>query len=506
MPTQTQRVAVVAPNLREEESLLQAFDALEHLENVVNNVFNHISEAIDSNKKDLVDVNNRINLARAKVQKMVGSSMATTVYASAKYPGPAKLEPLPPLFDGEEPEPPFKPNTVTSRHPRVDREFMDNNSVIFSMKNNTVVRKRDQAITADEEELEGLGSLPKNLTSVSSLLLFNTTENPYKKYVTVDPLHGAVTKTRADVEQQKLLAAAPETLLKGERYEAIEGESYRYLPNLGAVPEIEAPSVLPDLAGVADLRFSEELNDTNIAPSRLMNVPTTADMDTAAPAEATAEGASAPPPPADSTAPPPPPPSTSAPPPPPPPDSGAPPPPPPPPPSDAPVPPPPPPATEAPLPPQGAGAAEESEEDEEPAETGGGGRSDLLAAIRGSSIKNLKSIKKQRKQKKKAEAKPASRGMDHMDMLKNALARRRSALHGDAPGKKKSKKKKAKKRKESSDEDESDDDDDDIPAPSRSLPTGDPLSALASTVPIIEADSGSDDGGGEWDDDEDDDY
>ena len=44
--------------------------------------------------------------------------------------------------------------------------------------------------------MQGLGSLPKNLASVSSLLLFNTTENPYKKYVTVDPLKGAVTKTR----------------------------------------------------------------------------------------------------------------------------------------------------------------------------------------------------------------------------------------------------------------------------------------------------------------------
>jgi hypothetical protein len=47
-----------------------------------------------------------------------------------------------------------------------------------------------------DEEHEGLGGLPPNLMSVSSLLLFNTEENPYKRYAVVDPLRGAVTKTR----------------------------------------------------------------------------------------------------------------------------------------------------------------------------------------------------------------------------------------------------------------------------------------------------------------------
>ena len=47
-----------------------------------------------------------------------------------------------------------------------------------------------------DEEHEGLGGLPRNLVSVSSLLLFNTEDNPYKRYVMVDPLRGAVTKTR----------------------------------------------------------------------------------------------------------------------------------------------------------------------------------------------------------------------------------------------------------------------------------------------------------------------
>ena len=110
--------AVVPPNLREEESLLQALDALGQLDNVVNNVFSRIGEAIEANKKDLVDVNNRINLARAKVEKIVGTSMATTVYSSARYPGPEKLKSLPPLFDGEEAPLPEMEHHIASRHVR----------------------------------------------------------------------------------------------------------------------------------------------------------------------------------------------------------------------------------------------------------------------------------------------------------------------------------------------------------------------------------------------------
>lgn len=90
---------------------------------------------------------------------------------------------------------------------------------------------------SEDETEEGLGSLPRNISSVSSLLLFNTTENlwvqthtltqidtnanykrwrlnenlciffcvfyRYKKYVFLDPLAGAVTKTHTTLETEK---------------------------------------------------------------------------------------------------------------------------------------------------------------------------------------------------------------------------------------------------------------------------------------------------------------
>ena len=72
-------------------------------------------------------------------------------------------------------------------------------------------------IVDDPEQGEGLGSLPKHLPSVASLLLFNTAENPYKKYVLLDPLSGAQTKTRDKlIEEVSELSEAPYSILQGE--------------------------------------------------------------------------------------------------------------------------------------------------------------------------------------------------------------------------------------------------------------------------------------------------
>ena len=71
--------------------------------------------------------------------------------------------------------------------------------------------------------------LPREIGSVSNLLLFNMQDNPYKKYVVIDPLLGAVTKNRDEVEEENQLAAAPQTIEAGEYYKTELGQTYRYI-------------------------------------------------------------------------------------------------------------------------------------------------------------------------------------------------------------------------------------------------------------------------------------
>ena len=66
----------------------------------------------------------------------------------------------------------------------------------------------------------------------------------------IDPL-GAVTKTRKAIEeeQQEEMGQAPTSILEREQMDRKIGDNYFYIPHLGEVPDIDVPSVLPDLPG-----------------------------------------------------------------------------------------------------------------------------------------------------------------------------------------------------------------------------------------------------------------
>lgn len=110
--------------------------------------------------------------------------------------------------------------------------------------------------------------LPSNISSVSSLLLFNTTENPVQS-MSSWTLAGAVTKTHVmlGAETEEKLFDAPLSISKREQLEQQVPENYFYVPDLGQVPEIDVPSYLPDLPGIADdLMYSADLGPASPPP------------------------------------------------------------------------------------------------------------------------------------------------------------------------------------------------------------------------------------------------
>ena len=218
---------------------------------------------------------------------------------------------------------------------------------------------RERATNLDTDVGEGLGSLPRHLPSVSSLLLFNTAENPYKKYVLLDPLEGAKTKTREVIQEEKI-SDAPLSITQGEELGRGQQEDFQYVPVLGELSELEVPDTLALPFVASDVFYSGDVGQS-IAPS-LANVPELPNLaDPAAPAAT--DTPSLPPP--SGSEPPPPPPAAPAPP-----------------------PPPAPPVAAPPLPSVGDQSGDSSDEGE--GETGGGqppadsgdGRASLMEAIR----------------------------------------------------------------------------------------------------------------------------
>ncbi|KAL4226300.1 Arp2/3 complex-mediated actin nucleation [Mactra antiquata] len=422
MNSQPFNIPSIPDDLRRDETIHQIVDALDYLEKVADDVFTRIHSRVSSNQCQLQKINDRVSLAQAKIDKIKGSKKATKVFASAKYPAQDNIDHYNTVF-----QPDAKLRTPKRPHYHVQEKFRPVDELMLKDKLQYYHVKGGRKKKEDGSKEEGLGGLPKSIPSVSSLLLFNTSENPYKKYVMLDPL-GVITKTRTALEEEDSgMADAPNTIKTNEELQRLQADNYFYVPGIGQVPELDVPIALPNLLGVADdITYTENL-ESSIAPS-VLNVP---DLPSVVPETGPlpagpADTGGAPPPPAGPPPPePPPPPPAAAPPPPPPPPPG------PPPPTDGAPPAPPPPAGAPPPPP------------EVPKEVsaGDGGRSSLMDAIRkaggtkGAGLKNAKDKSDERKKKKKEQKQSSgggasSGGGDLMSDLFSKLTMRRKGISG----------------------------------------------------------------------------
>uniref|UniRef100_A0A4W5MGI0 WAS protein family homolog 1 n=1 Tax=Hucho hucho TaxID=62062 RepID=A0A4W5MGI0_9TELE len=419
---QVYSVPLIQSDLRREEAVHQIADALLYLETISTDIFTRVSESVERNRCQLQSVTDRIRLAQARVNKIKGSKKATKVFSSAKYPAPERLQDYSSIFSGA-----TDPASQTRPRYRIQAKLrpLDDKALQEKLCYYPVCVSSKKRL--EDETEEGLGGLPRNISSVSSLLLFNTTENLYKKYVFLDPLAGAVTKTHTTLETEKKDKPfdAPLSITKREQLERQTAESYFYVPDLGQVPEIDVPSYLPDLPGIADdLSYSQDLGP-GIAPSgpthTFPELPSFSGEDMPVTGSQFQVAVPLPPPP-----PPPPPEPTHIPTPPP----GLPPPPP---------PPPPPPANSpadasrtqstAPV----VGAPSEVVESNS--------RASLLESIRNAGgigkakLRNVKERKmEKKKQKEQEQVVAAASGGDFMSDLFNKLAMRRKGISGKGPG------------------------------------------------------------------------
>ncbi|XP_019509662.1 PREDICTED: WAS protein family homolog 1 [Hipposideros armiger] len=416
---QTFTVPLIQPELRREEAIQQVADALQYLQKVSGDIFSRISQRVELSRSQLQAIGERVSLAQAKIEKIKGSKKAIKVFSSAKYPAPERLQEYSSIFMGAQDSGlQRRPrHRIQSKHRPLDERALQEKLKYFPVCVSTKPEPEDEAE-------EGLGGLPSNINSVSSLLLFNTTENLYKKYVFLDPLAGAVTKTHVmlGTETEEKLFDAPLSISKREQLEQQVPENYFYVPDLGQVPEIDVPSYLPDLPGIADdLMYSADLGP-GIAPSAPGTIPElpTFHTEVAEPFKPNLEdGVLTPPPP-----PPPPAPAVlvSA-------------------------PPPPPPLQTVASPGQGS----EDEHSTSPSAPVQGapkevvdpssGRATLLESIRqagGIGKAKLRSVKERKlekkKQKEQEQVRATGQGGDLMSDLFNKLVMRRKGISGKGPG------------------------------------------------------------------------
>ncbi|MDO9334462.1 MAG: hypothetical protein Q7T57_08080, partial [Dehalococcoidales bacterium] len=137
-------------------------------------------------------------------------------------------------------------------------------SALFASLTGARLMRAEHAQADEETEIaEGLGRLPAYLPSISSVLLFNSDENPYKQYVTINNLEGVGGQDRA--QESGGPSAAPRSLIDGLELPTYAGFTFEYKPLLGELPQFDLPQNLP-LGKLADITFGAE-SALSIAPS-----------------------------------------------------------------------------------------------------------------------------------------------------------------------------------------------------------------------------------------------
>ena len=132
----------------------------------------------------------RVDEAQQKIDALRGSHRATRVFAPAKFPDVENRGKQQHVFASRRftgaAEPVALDTRVFNSNPARAGEGLDFKAPFHVMERAHKLLPQDAFISAEE----GLGRLPHYLPSVSAMLLFNSTENPYRGYVSAHLLDG----------------------------------------------------------------------------------------------------------------------------------------------------------------------------------------------------------------------------------------------------------------------------------------------------------------------------
>jgi hypothetical protein len=268
---------VASQDLPPAESVLQTLDNLQQLNAAVNNIFARLTSRIAAERDKLNHICDRTARASQKI-KHIGSNQnrVCTIFSASKFPGAASLADFKKIVsenDVDLPAPLNRGRYRMTQQMRAQRPVATDTSELFQDLTHASATRADRSTFTDGDEgSEGLGRLPTYLPSVDSAILFNSEENPYKKYASFNNLEGVGGQDRAKASTD--IFSAPQTLQTGAELPAFVGLHFDYRPDAGAVPTLALPTNLP-LAKLADISFGGSAG-ASIAPSTasLFELPT----------------------------------------------------------------------------------------------------------------------------------------------------------------------------------------------------------------------------------------
>jgi len=96
--SQPYQVSLISNDLASGETLLDVFYSLDHLQSIVNEIFQRIDTRVEDERQRIQQIKHRVNTCVEKIQQIKGSNQAITVFSTAKYPAPKTLPSYPTLL------------------------------------------------------------------------------------------------------------------------------------------------------------------------------------------------------------------------------------------------------------------------------------------------------------------------------------------------------------------------------------------------------------------------
>eukprot|EP00519_Triparma_laevis_P001869 CAMPEP_0182516964 /NCGR_PEP_ID=MMETSP1321-20130603/41332_1 /TAXON_ID=91990 /ORGANISM="Bolidomonas sp., Strain RCC1657" /LENGTH=292 /DNA_ID=CAMNT_0024724637 /DNA_START=118 /DNA_END=993 /DNA_ORIENTATION=- len=269
-------------DFQQTQNITDALHSLQRLDETTSSIFARLLSRIGHETERCKSMSNRVTSARAKINAIAQNrTRATTIFSTAKHPASKPPPPHGTIFKSSndplagisafpEPDPEVEyvtmdPQASALSHPDQQQEL---NGLYQRLNPHDTDMQRVEIVM----EEQGLGPLPNEdvVSSAASLLLFNSTKNPYNEYSRENNLLGRDMERRDSMtEKEKDLHVAPTTLVDGDLLPDVAAIDLMFKPELGEMQGLALPDNLA-LPNLANLSFGGG-EQQGIAPSQFQN-------------------------------------------------------------------------------------------------------------------------------------------------------------------------------------------------------------------------------------------
>mmetsp|Transcript_32626 Transcript_32626/g.56677 ORF Transcript_32626/g.56677 Transcript_32626/m.56677 type:complete len:479 (+) Transcript_32626:2215-3651(+) len=246
-------VNVLPPDQFSYPSIENGIKALSQLETVFDKIMTSIETKLVECQSQLTHLSTRVSASSAKINQIEGVAQALTIRSAPTFP---KVEAISSKLFVAEPTPP-KPELkfhIQDHFGMAPMGSIDDIAHLGNMQLSMSCPAPTLKDRTQKHEEIGLGTMPKTLSQVTSLLLFNSSANPYN----LDDFD-----IQADIEREErrranamILHDAPKILSIGDDVR-FRKQDFNFQPQMADMPKMEFADAL-NIAGIASIGWEDE--------------------------------------------------------------------------------------------------------------------------------------------------------------------------------------------------------------------------------------------------------